>query len=165
MNGANLAQDKDFGGIVDALTPATTGIILENGLAVTTNTVAVGRCLIQCTRTSTTPNESVWVVFENTSAVTISTAGTSKVWIAIDQTRINDGSLNTDITGAGIGVITVGANYPASNYIPLAVITAGVIADARPSLVLNSFTVQGIMKHTMGTPIASATTTDLSTVV
>lgn len=164
LNGTNLMQDKDVGTLIDALTNSTS-FVVGSGLAVTTNSVAVGKCLIKCTRTSTTPNETVWVVFENTSAVTISTAGTSKVWIAIDQTRINDGTLNTDPTGAGIGVITVGANYPASNYIPLAVITGGSIADARPSTTLSGHVVAGILKHTMGTPIASATTTNLATVV
>ncbi len=161
LNGANLAQDKDFWAVIDSLTPATS--ILVSGLAVTTNTVAVGRCLIQCTRTSTTPNEDIWVVFENTSAVTIDTSGTKKVWVGVDQTRINDGSLNTDITGAGIATIQTGANYPAGNYIPLAVITAGSIADARPSIVFNGLTIQGILKLTLSSSIASATTTDLST--
>lgn len=157
-------QDKDVGTLLDVLTPAT-GFILNNGLAVTTNTVAIGKCLIHCTRTSTTPNEDLWVVFENTAAVTIDTSGTKKVWIAITQANINDGSLNVDPTGASIGAIATGAAYPAGNYIPLASITGGVITDARPTSTLGSHVVNGILKLTTGTPIASATTTDLSTVV
>lgn len=118
--------------------------------------------MIKCTRTSTTPNETVWVVFENTSAVTIDTTGTKKVWIAIDQSRINDGTLNTDPTGAGIGAITTGASYPASNFIPLAVITGGSIVDDRPTATLKSHALSGILKQKKGVDIASATTTDLS---
>lgn len=97
----------------------------------TTNSVSAGRALIKCTRTSTTPNETVWVVFENTSAVTIDTSGTKKVWIAITQANINDSTLNTDPTGVGIGSIQTGADYPADNFVPLATISGGSITDDR----------------------------------
>lgn len=161
LNGTNLNQDKDIGTLLDVLTNAT-GFILNGGLAVTTNTVAIGKCLIACTRTSTTPNEDVWVVFENTTAVTIDTSGTKKVWVEITQANINDGSANA-LGGTGIGAITTGANYPAGNYIPLAVITGGSIVDDRPTTTLGSHVVNGLLKLSQGANIASATTTDLST--
>ena len=144
-------------------TSGITGIILSGGLAVTANTVATGKCLIRCTRTSATPNEDLWVVFENTTAVTINTSGTTKVWVQIPQANINDGTLNTNSDGTNIGSIQTGASYPSSNYVPLASVTSGVITDARPSATIAGLVVQGILKYTESSAIASATTTDLST--
>lgn len=163
LNGSNLMQDKDVGTLIDVLTPITTGLILNNDLVVSTNSVAIGKCLIHCTRTSTTPNETVWVVFENTSAVTIDTSGTKKVYIEVTQANINDGTLNIDPTGVGIATIKTGASYPSSNYIPLASITGGVITDDRPTTTIGSHIVQGILKLSLSASIASATTTNLAT--
>lgn len=45
--------------------------------------------------------------------------------------RVNDPSLNTLADGTGIATIETGVAYPASNYVPLAGIVAGVISDER----------------------------------
>lgn len=158
----SATQDKDFGALLDALTPAT-GFVIDGGLAVTAGSVAAGRCLVQCTRTSTTPNGVVWAVFENTAAVTIDTTGTKKVWVGINQANIDDATQNIDANGLNIGSIQTGAAYPASNFVPLASIVGGVITDERPATTLGSHVVNGILKLSKSADIASATTTDLST--
>lgn len=70
------------------------------------------------------------VAVENTASISIDTTGTKKVWLAISQTKLDDGTANLE-DGTGIITVATGASYPASNYIPLASITSGVITDAR----------------------------------
>ena len=73
------------------------------------------------------------VFFENTANVVVDLTGTKKVYILVDQGKLDDGSSNAE-DGTGIGSIQTGASWPASNYIPLASITGGVITDARETL-------------------------------
>lgn len=80
-------------------------------------------------RTATTPSESFYIVYENTTAVTIDTSGTKKVFVRIPKVNINDPAYNS--TSQNIAVIETGDDYPTEDYIPLASITAGVITDAR----------------------------------
>lgn len=129
LNGTNLNRDKDFTTLAKDILNNSQGII--TGLQVTSGQVSTGRCFIKCTRTSITPNEDVIVLFENNATVTIDTTGTKKVYILIDQAKINDWSANP-LDGTTIGVITTWASYPAGNYIALASITGGVITDDRP---------------------------------
>lgn len=96
-------------------------------LAVTTGQVDTWEAFILCTRTN---GQKVMVHYENTEAVVIVTTGTKKVWIGVDQSKLDDGSANA-LDGSGIASIQTGASYPSSNYIPLASITGGVITDAR----------------------------------
>lgn len=103
-----------------------------NGGLVTTNSVAPGEFLIKVTRTNTTPNETFFVYVEITTAETIDTSGSKKVWLEIAQAKINSTELNaTD--GTGVAELKTGASYPSSGvyYIPLASITGGSITDAR----------------------------------
>jgi len=157
---SNQNQDKDYSA-ADLLLLADSAVI--SGLAVTTWSVAAGRAVIKCVRTSTTPNETIFVHVENTTAVSIDTTGTKKVWIEVQQTSINTAASNTNADGSGIAIINTGASYPAGNYVPLASITAGVITDERQYLKINAFENTGLQKGKKSTDIASATTTDLST--
>lgn len=68
-------------------------------MSVTTNTVAIGRALLQVTRTSVTPNQVFMVHVEITNPETISTSGTKKVWLEIDQSYINNGTLASNPLG------------------------------------------------------------------
>lgn len=134
-------NDSDISVMLRALMPNGGTFDISNGsLLVTTNSVAIGTCFVPVTRTSS--GEKFLVVVRNNSAATINTSGTKKVWIAVSQARIDDPTLNTDPTGAGIASIVTGASYPASNFIPLASITGGVITDDR-TLVGNGFTRSG----------------------
>lgn len=102
-------------------------VVSTSDLAVTTNSVAAGEGFILCTRTN---GQKIMVDYNNTSAVTIDTTGTKKVWIGISQSVVDDGSGNA-LDGTGIATIQTGALYPSSNYIPLATIVSGAITDDR----------------------------------
>jgi hypothetical protein len=90
LNGITTQKDKDYTALAASL--IDDGVV--EGLEVTTNSVATGTAFIKCTRTATTPEEEVMVRIEITEAETIDTSGTKKVWIAIDQTNINDAGEN-----------------------------------------------------------------------
>lgn len=51
------------------------------------------------------------VFFENTANVVMDLTGTKKLYILVDQAKIDDGSSNA-LDGTGIGSIQTGASYP-----------------------------------------------------
>lgn len=126
LNGITTERDKDYTAL--GLTILEAGVV--SGLEVTTNQVGTGTAFIKVTRTATTPTEEILVKLEITANEVIDTSGTKKVWLEINQNNINDPGLN-DVNGTTAGSIKTGASYPASNYIPLASITGGVITDDR----------------------------------
>lgn len=147
MDGSNVTHDYHISGVSDAL---FSGSVIISGLAVTGSQVASGKALIKCTRAN---GQVFFATYMNTAALTIDTTGTKKVFVAIAQTKIDDGSAN-NADGTGIATIQTAASYPSTGaYVPLASIISGVITDERPLYV---------KQETISTPIASATTTDLS---
>lgn len=70
------------------------------------------------------------VHYRNTLPYGVTTTGTTKIYVLINQANLDNGSLNP-ADGTTIGAITSGASYPAGNYIPLATVTGGVITDDR----------------------------------
>ena len=114
LNGTNINQDYMLSMGIEAMIVAPGAIV--SGLAVTTNTVAVGKAIIRCTRTN---GQVVFVAYSNTASVTIDSSGTKKVWVEVSQAKLDDGSANaTD--GTGIAVVNTGDSYPTGNYMPLA---------------------------------------------
>jgi hypothetical protein len=129
---ASLTRDHDLGSFGYSLwkdLPGGGGVV--EGLAVTTNSVALGRALVNAIRTSTTPNEKFLMHVELTTAETIDTTGTKKIWLEPIAARVNDPSLNTAADGSGIAQITTGADWPTTPHIRLATTSSGVITDAR----------------------------------
>lgn len=126
MDGSNINHDYHFSGIADTLLP---GSCVVSGLAVTSGQVALGKALIKCTRTN---GQVFYATYMNTAAVSIDTTGTKKVFVAIAQSKIDDGSAN-NADGTGIATIQTAASYPATGaYVPLASISSSVITDERP---------------------------------
>ena len=71
------------------------------------------------------------VFFENTASVPVDMSGNKKVFISIDQSKIDDGSANAE-NGTGIGAITTHATtYPPSNFVALYSVASGTPTDAR----------------------------------
>lgn len=123
LNGNNQVQDYDFSKIFESF--RTEWVI--SWMQVTTNSVWVWYWFITVTRGTQT-----WLMLVDIqTAETISTSGTKKVWIDIDQTKVDTPSSNpTD--GSTIARIQTGASYPGSwNYIKLASITGWAITDDR----------------------------------
>lgn len=75
----------------------------------------------------------VMVYYESTASVPVNMTGTKKVYIEVSQSAIDDGSANAE-NGVGIGQITTGADYPASNYLPLYSVAGGDVTEARHSV-------------------------------
>lgn len=126
LNGTNITYDKD---LTAGLLAILNQWVIE-GLGISWSGASANvlpwKALIECIRTN---GEKVMVFFENTANVAVDLTGTKKLYIAVTQAKIDDGSSNS-LDGTGIGSIQTGASYPASNYIPLASITGGVITDA-----------------------------------
>lgn len=158
LNGSNLSQDYQF--TAPAVMMLGSGTLGASHLAVTLNSVAVGEALISCTRTN---GEKVMLHFRNSAAYTIDTSGTKKVFIEVDQTKLDDGSAN-GVGGTDIAVITTAASYPATNsYIALASITGGAITDARTRSKFVANKMGGLLEFSLSTGIAGAATVDLGT--
>lgn len=133
INGtANLNRDNDLGalGFAQYKDFPGKGAVLS-GLAVSTNAVAVGRCVVVANRTSVTPNEDFFMHIAVTATETIDTSGTKKVWVEPIQTHVDDASLNTSADGTGIAQVNTGADWPATPHVRLATVAGGVITDAR----------------------------------
>lgn len=159
LNGSNLNQDKDYSLVWYTL---MTPWVVE-WLQVTTNSVWVWKAFIQVTRTSVSPNDVFYIVFENTSAVTIDTSGTKKVFVRIPKINVNDPWYNLE--NIEIAKIETDTVYPVSDdYIPLASITGWVITDARSFVKLKGRYVDWILTTKEATPVASASTVNLSSI-
>jgi len=129
---ANVTKDHDLGAFGYSLwkdLPGGGGVV--EGMAVTTNSVAIGRALVVGVRTSTTPNEKFLMHVELTAAETIDTSGTKKIWLEPIAARVNDPSLNIVADGSGLAQVATGADWPATAHIRLATVASGVITDAR----------------------------------
>lgn len=148
---SNLNRDHQIGGIHQAI--LDDGVI--SGLEVTTWQVSTGTAIVRCVRTSTTPNETVFVSVDITTAEVIDTTGTKKVWLKVLDANVNDPSLNINANGTGIAVIQTGVSYPAGNYVPLAGIVSGVITDERIYSRLNQ---NGLSLRSLKTVRATSTT-------
>lgn len=71
------------------------------------------------------------ILFENSSDVIIDTSWTKKVYIEIDQTKVDDWSINNvDWTWIAV-IVATETSYPSENYISLASIDVWVITDER----------------------------------
>lgn len=128
LNWTNKNYDHQITALAKALLSSSCVVRwVGGGLQVTTNQVATGEAFILCTRTN---GQKVMVHVELTEAYTISTSWTKKVYIVIDQAKLDDGSANV-VDGSGIASIGTDTSYPSGNYVALASITWGTITDAR----------------------------------
>ena len=104
------------------------------------------------------------VHYKNSASVSIAGTGTKKVFVKVDQAKLDDGSSNS-LDGSGIASIQTDTTYPSSNYVALASIASSVITDARvyvdPALYTTGGALTGPLLQAKSANIASATTTDL----
>lgn len=130
LNWDNITYDKDF--TAGLLASLTAGVISWFGITGSGAgaSIQAGKALIECTRSN---GEKILVFFENTTDVATDMSGTKKVYILVNQAKIDDGSGNAE-DGTGIASIQTGASYPAGNYIPLYSIASGTPTDARPAI-------------------------------
>ena len=123
LSGRNINTDSDFSKYIETVSEPW---VIE-GLAVSTNSVAVGKCWCPCERTNW---ETIYALVENFTEVTIDTSWTGYVIVSIGQTYIDDWSLiNEDWTW--VATIEVVNELPSKNYLLLATLTSGSITDSR----------------------------------
>lgn len=130
INWTNKNQDYDLAKILKSLAVSW----IAEWLEVQNWKVLKGYAFIDITRDWLT----FPVLFENTEEHIIDTSWDKKIFIEISQSNINDGSNNSS-NWTGIWEIKTAVNYPGSNFIKLASITAGVITDERVFVNLKDF--------------------------
>lgn len=156
LNGKNKNYDYQLTAASRAV--MTGGVLGISDLLVTTGSVAAGSALIEVTRSN---GQKILVHFENTDAFPIATTGTLKIYVLVDQAKIDDGTANAP-DGTGIATIASGASYPAGNFIPLASVTSGVITDERATISLRNVKRKGMTAKRVIITDASGNETELS---
>jgi len=128
LNGNNITYDKDISaGLLASLEQGVVSGFDVSGSGASAE-IESGKALIKCTRTN---GEEIMVFFENTANVPVDMTGTKKVYIEIDQAKLDDGSGNVE-DGSGIGAITTDPSaYPSVNFVALYDIVTGSVTDAR----------------------------------
>lgn len=155
INGENITQDKDLSNYFLSL--AYVGVF--EWLLVEEDIVWVWKSIIECTRTN---GEKVAVSFENTEAVVIDTSWTTKVYIEVNQAKLDDWSNNSE-DWTGIAEIKTGASYPSGNYTKLASVTTWDITDERTFIKHKWLNVSWSMNFDKSSNIASASSVNLAT--
>lgn len=127
LNGNNINHDKDFtAGLLAMLNPWVIEGLAVSGSGASAN-ITAWKALIECTRSN---GEKVMVFFENTANVSVDLTGTKKVYILVDQGKLDDGSSNAE-DGTGVASIQTGASWPSWSYIKVASTVSGTITDER----------------------------------
>lgn len=130
LNGTSLSRDAGFMASPSNVHNPGVRLGFMNGLEITTSQVDTGMAFVEITRTNVSPNETFLLPVLVNAAETIDTTGTGWIIISVDQTKINDGSANA-ADGSGIATVEKVTSLPSSNYLILATLASGVIADAR----------------------------------
>lgn len=156
LNGKNKNYDYQLSAASLAL---LTGGVVGSGLGVTDGEVAAGTAFVECVRTN---GQRVLVHYENTAALVFDTTGTKKVFVLIDQEKIDNGSANA-ADGTGIGAVSSAADWPSANFVPLATIDSGVVTDAREYVRMRGMEVSGPVGLDKSEALASAAILDLGT--
>lgn len=156
LNGKNKNYDYQLTAANRSI--MTGGVLGASDLLVTSGNVAAGSALIEVTRSN---GQKALVHYENTADFPIVTTGTGKIYVLVDQAKIDDGSSNSP-DGTGIATIASGASYPAGNFIPLASVTSGVITDERATISLRNVKRKGMTAKRVLITDASGNETELS---
>jgi len=134
LNGNNINYDKDFTawflatiqqGIIEGFSISWSGASAE---------ILPWKALIKCTRSNW---DTFLATFENTENVAVDMSGTKKVYIVIDQDKIDDGTLNNE-NGTWLWEITTDpSTYPSLNFVALYDIISDVVWDDRVAIKLS----------------------------
>lgn len=123
-------QNKNYDYQITALARSLISPWVVSGLQVSAGSVSAWEGFLLATRSN---GQQIMLHYTNTQPVTIDTTGNAKIYLVIDQARVDNGS-NNNVDGTGLIRIDRGASYPSSNFIPLASITGWVITDDRQLL-------------------------------
>lgn len=130
LNWNNITYDFDFTNLVYWFFNQW----IISGFWVTSWAVWVWNAILYATRTNW---EIVAISIQNTTSLSIDTTWTKKVYLTINQTKLDDGSWN-NIDWSWIVSVSTWASYPSSNFIKLASISSWVITDEREFISLKT---------------------------
>lgn len=140
LKGTNINKDSD----VSKITQASIGAGVVQGLNIVAGVLQPGYAFCQVERSG---GVVFLVLVEVTATEAVDVTGTHKIWLEVDQAKINDGSSNA-VDGSGVVTIETGASYPAGNFIKLADVTSDVVTDEREFIAkLGDETIQGIKNY------------------
>ena len=133
LNWNNITYDKDISawilaslnaGIVEWFAISWSGASAE---------IEPWKAMIECIRTN---GEKIMVAYQNTVNVPIDMTWTKKVYIEIDQAKIDDWSSNNE-DGTGIWAITTNPSaYPTVNFVKLYSIASDVVTDDKINITI-----------------------------
>jgi len=131
LNGCKHNYDHDITKLIGSL---INGDCVVTGLEVTTWQVSAWYGFLEAIRTTT--EDSAYILVALTEDDTsIDTSWTKKVWIALDQSMIDDASLINE-NQDNVATIQTGGSYPGTPHIKLASISSWTITDERPIISL-----------------------------
>lgn len=123
LNGNNITYDHDLAGLVRGLTDW--GVI--QGGEISENKVQPVQAVIACQRSN---GQKLMLYFESDEQVAIPSSGTFKVYIEVNQAKIDDGTGNAE-NWTWIAEIKTWPTLPSQNFLLLATVAENVVKDER----------------------------------
>ena len=123
LNWENITYDHDISGLVRGLTDWG---VIEGGTVVG-NKLQPVQAIVPLVRSN---GQKILAFFESDEVINLPTSGDYKVYIEVDQSKIDFGGNNAE-DGTGIASIKTWPSVPSQNFLLLASMTAGVVKDER----------------------------------
>lgn len=123
LNGNNITYDHDLAGLVRGLTEWG---VIEWG-TISWSKVQPVQAIVAAKRSN---GQKLMLYFESDEQVSIPSSGTFKVYIEVNQAKIDDGTSNAE-NGTGIAEIKAWPSVPAQNSLILASVNNWSITDER----------------------------------
>lgn len=123
LNWENITYDHDISGLVRGLTDWG---VIEGGTVVG-NKLQPVQAIVPLVRSN---GQKILAFFESDEVIDLPTTGDYKVYIEVDQSKIDFGGNNPE-DGTGIASIKTWPTLPSQNFLLLASVTAGQVKDER----------------------------------
>lgn len=123
LNWENITYDHDISGLIRGLTDWG---VIEGGTVVE-NKLQPVQAIIPLVRSN---GQKILAFFESDEVINLPTSGDYKVYIEVDQGKIDFGGNNTE-DWSGIAKIKTWPTLPSQNFLLIATVTAGQVKDER----------------------------------
>lgn len=120
LNGNSITYDHDISALVRGLTDWG---VIEWGLISDNKVLAPIQAIVSAQRSN---GQKLLLHFESDEQIQLPTSWSYKVYIEVDQSKVDDGQANAE-NGTGIATIKTGENLPSKNVLQIAKVTNGQI--------------------------------------